>query len=255
MLTQKSVDEAWGATPRWFYLRRAGFLISFRNQELDTMATREKFPPGITIIGRMDEADGRQEMDYRNYRIMRFKNGIPVIDWASTAMDAVESFESHPLPTDDLLIVLTCLQGNVKEIKFNELLEMAKYAHFVDAKRNPVMATTATVLTVASLSIDLTKRIWPLVEKALKGRTDKYLGMSSDEQIKFVRKISWLSPPLRAAFVNDQLVASVAQHLNTMAKEKTLSKAVSGTIEASETTRDMAETGMHAYNTLRRLKV
>jgi hypothetical protein len=219
------------------------------------MSSNAQFPAGITIVGRMDESDGRQEVDYRNYRIMRFKDGVPVIDWASTAKDALESFESHPLPADNLLIVLTCLQGNVKEIKFEELQEMAKYAHFVDAKKNPAIATAATVLTIASLSIDLSKRMWPLVDKALKGQTQRYLDLSTADQIKFIRKISWMYPPLRAALAKDALAASVAQHLHTMAQQKTLRKAVSGTIAASETTRDLAQTGMYAYNTLKRLKV
>jgi cation transport regulator ChaB len=46
---------------------------------------------------------------------------------------------------------------------------------------------------------------------------------------------------------NDQLAQSVAHQLSEMAQKKTIRKAISGTIDASEATRDVATTGMAAY--------
>lgn len=154
------------------------------------MATNElqpvtsPFPPGITIIGHM--RDNGETFDFRTYRIMRYdsKSGQPKIDWAATALDALESFRAHPLHLEKgkLELWATCMKGNLKELTMPEITEMASHAYFRNnpvAFRNNAAAQSINTKSNTKTNAQIIQR---LLDSAPSDWRDQFAGGLSDRR-------------------------------------------------------------------------
>ena len=101
-----------------------------QSAQVQSLVAKGILGPGITFFGSLagkEKEDNQELMEVRRYFVKRTDTKAEPIDWASSAMDALESIVSHPVGSNTK-IFLMCLSGNVKEMSFPDCLEMARYA-------------------------------------------------------------------------------------------------------------------------------